>query len=259
VKNLIRESLYFSFANRKSTDFNIMNISVSDSASLYEESVIANKTINEIYVRGNPKPYFIDTKKDPYSFQLRFAFDDTADDELIDEVIRWLNVDFYQPLFFSEDINKVFYAMPVNDVSFIHNGLKQGYLNLTMRCDSPFSYGNDILTNWYDYSSDNTDLIEITNLGHFSIYPEIWIQKVGNGNLSINNLTNSNQEFKFSNLQDGEQLYIDCENEYIETSLTNTFRYDDFNDGYLEIVYGKNRLIVTGNAKLRFRYRYTYS
>jgi phage-related protein len=259
VKNLIRESLYFSFANRKSTDFNIMNVSIQDGASLYEEQMIANNTINEIYVRGNPKPYFIDTKKDPNSFQLRFAFEDTANDELIDEIVRWLNVDFYQPLYFSEDTSRVFYVMPVNGVSFIHNGLKQGYLNLTMRCDSPFSYGNDILTSWYDYSLGNTDLIEITNQGHFNIYPEIWIQKVGNGNLFLNNLTNRNQEFKFSNLQDGEQLYVDCENQYIETSLANAHRYDDFNDNYLELVYGKNRLVVTGNAKLKFRYRYIYS
>lgn len=236
-----------------------MNISISDSASLYEEQVVANKTINEYAVRGNPKPYFVDVKKDPLTFQLRFAFYDTVDDDLIDEVIRWLNVDFYQPLYFSEDIDRVFYAMPVNDISFIHNGLKQGYLNLTMRCDSPFSYGNDILTNWYDYSSTNTDLIEITNLGHFNFYPEVWIQKIGDGDLTINNLTNQNQEFKFSNLQDGEQLYVDCANQYIETSLANTYRYDDFNDNYLEIVYGKNRLLVTGNAKLKFRYKYNYS
>lgn len=274
---MISESLYFNFAGRKSTDFNIMNINVQPT-SMYTEPVIANKTINEIYVKGNDIPYFVYTKKDPLTLQLSFAFEDTWDDTLIDEVIRWLNVDFYQPLYFSEDINRIFYVMPVNGVNLIHNGLKEGYLTLTMRCDSPFTYSPEIITPWYNCldstggtfispyqwvdTSDSSSgtIIEFYNNGHYSLYPEIWIQKTNeDGDISIFNLTNKNTEFKFTNLQKDEELYIDCENQYMETSLVNTYRYDAFNDNYLELVYGKNTLMVTGNVNLKFRYRYIYS
>lgn len=272
---MIAESLYFNFAGRKSTDFNIMNINIQPT-SMFSEPVIAPKTINEVYVKGNDIPYFVYTKKDPLQFQLSFAFEDTWDDDLIDEVIRWLNVDFYQPLFFSEDINRIFYVIPVSGVNLIHNGLKEGYLTLTMRCDSPFSYSPEQITPWYNCKNSGTfispyqfveiddasggTIIEFYNLGHYSLYPEIWIQKsFGDGDISIFNLTNKNTEFKFSNLKQDEEIYVDCENQYIETSLANTNRYDDFNDNYLELVYGKNVLRVSGEVKLKFRYRYIYS
>lgn len=259
---MIRESLYFSFANRKSTDFGIYNVSISD-GGLYEEQITANKSINEITVRGNDKPYFINVQKEPKTIQLRFSFLETWNDDLIDEVIRWLNVDFYQPLCFSENLDRVYYAMPLDGINLIHNGLKHGYLNLTMRCDSPYSYSHDQVTEWYDFTTGNPfkkDILTIENYGHFPIKPEIWIQKVGDGDLTINNLSYANnKEFKFTGLKDGEELYVDCENEYIETNLPDTYRYDDFSDNYLELDYGNNVLKVTGSAKLKFGYRFIFS
>lgn len=252
---MIRESLYFSFAGRKSTDFNIVNVSVSD--GLFEEPLTSAKSINEVTVRGNPKPYFVETKREPKTFPLRFAFEETWDDDLINDIVRWLDVDFYEPLFFSENIDRVFYAMPVDGIQKIHNGLKQGYLTLNIRCDSPFSYGHEIVTQ--PYNVDNSRVIEIDNLGHFPFKPDIWIQKIGDGNLIINNLSNGNDEFKFTGLKDQEEIYIDCENELIETNLPNTYRYDNFNDNYLSLNYGNNVLKITGDSIVKFRYKYIFA
>lgn len=275
MKNLIRESLYFSFANRKSTDYNIVNVSVSD-GGLFEEQVISNKSINEISVRGNDTPYFINVKNEPKTIQLSFAFLDTWNEDLIEEVLQWLNVGFYEPLSFGGDLDRVYYAMPVDGINLIHNGLKQGYLTLNMRCNSPYSYSHEQITPWIECKNVNGGtfispyqwieagvpdgtIIEFYNLGHYNLYPEIWIKKNKDGDVTINNLTNKNKEFKFTNLKDQEEIYIDCENEIIETSLENVYRYDDFNDNYLELVYGKNLLKVAGNVNLKFRYRYVYS
>lgn len=252
-EQMIRESLYFSYAGRKSTDFGIINISITD--GLYDEQIVSNKTINEFSVRGNPKPYLVDVSTMPKQFQLRFYFEEKWNDDLIDEIIRWLNVDYYEPLFFSEDIDKIFYAMPIEGINLIHNGLKQGYLTLTMRCDSPYCYSPVFTKGWFK----NQSQISIYNLGHYSIYPELWIQKVGDGDLIINNLSNENREFKLVNLMDKEVVYFDCENEIIETSLSNTSRYDDFNDNFLCLPYGNNVLNISGEANLKFRFRYIYS
>ncbi len=258
---MIRESLYFSFAGRRSTEFGIYNVNTE--GGLLSEQIVAPRTINEVSVRNNPKPYFIDTTKEPKKISLNFSLlEEKMTDELENEIIRWLDVDFYQPLFFSENIDRVFYAMPVEGMDFIHNCIRQGYITLTMRCDSPFGYSHDITTPWYEFIKGNPtykDTLEIENRGHHSFKPEIWIQKVGDGNITIHNLSNGLKKTKLANLKDGEEVYIDCEHKIIESSLPNIWRYDDFNDEYLEIVYGKNLLKIDGQAKIKFKYRYIFS
>lgn len=260
---MIRESEHFFFAGRKSTDFGIRNVAVAE--GLFDEQVVANKTINEVYIPGRDEPYFFDTSEEPKIIQLRFGFLEKWNDKLIDEVIRWLNVDTYQPLYFEGDIDRVFYALPIDGIHKIHNGLKQGYLTLTMRCNSGKSYSHQITTHLYDTKKlsqiQNVDppIIKLGNRGHFSIYPEIWIEKIDEGDLYIYNKTNGNSEFRFKNIDIGEKLFVDCKNEIINTDKERTYRYDDFNDNYLELIYGENVLALSSNMKIRFRYRYIFS
>ncbi|MNJ49328.1 hypothetical protein D3C77_445520 [compost metagenome] len=95
------------------------------------------------------------------------------------------------------------------------------------------------------------------NKGDLNCKPEIWITKSGNGDFSIQNITHNNEEFAFTNLLDGETVYVDNENQDIETTLAVTYRYKDFNDNYLNFPPGKNVLRVSGNADIMFRYQYT--
>lgn len=101
-------------------------------------------------------------------------------------------------------------------------------------------------------------IINFNNGGDTKIRPEIWITKVGNGDISIINTSNGDQEFKFTGLLDGETVYINGDREYIETDLALTYRYSNFNDNYLELLYNSNVLKVIGNAKIQFRYQYKY-
>lgn len=99
-------------------------------------------------------------------------------------------------------------------------------------------------------------VIEFNNDGDYSLYPEVWITKVGTGDISLINTTNANQEFKFTGLVDTETVYVNCERELIKSDLALTYRYDNFNDKYLEMLRGRNILKVVGNAKLVFRYQF---
>ncbi|MCA1025659.1 phage tail family protein [Cytobacillus kochii] len=252
---MIKESLYFSFAGRRSTEFGINNVSIS--GGLFNEQLTSGKSITEFTVRGNPKPYFVETKRDPKQFQLHFFFNEGWNDNLINEVVRWLDVDYYEPLFFSEDIDRVFYCLPIDGIEQIHNGLKQGYLTLNFRCNSPFSYSHEQVTPWIEV--DGSKVIEIDNLGHHSTLPDIWIESDKSGSISFFNLTDQNTEMRLDNLQTNEQLYIDCENEILETNLENVYRHDDFNENYLTLVYGKNHIKIVGKAKVKFSYRYIFS
>lgn len=252
---MIRESLYFEFAGVRSTRFNIMNVSVSN--SLYNEPVMSNRTINEVSIRGREKPYFIDIEKSPLSFQLNFYFEEKWDDKQIHEVIKWLNVDYYQPLSFSENLDKVYYCMPVESTELIHNGLKQGYITLTMRCDSPYVYGRQSSTQWYECKNSPITL-EIMNMGHKTIYPTIYISKTENGNVEITNLSRANNVMKIVSLTKNEKIMINGENQIIETNLPSTYRYDNFNDFYLPLYVGNNRIQISGNCKVKFHYRFKF-
>ncbi|ALS22319.1 phage tail domain-containing protein [Paenibacillus naphthalenovorans] len=99
-------------------------------------------------------------------------------------------------------------------------------------------------------------VIYFSNDGDVKIRPEIWITKIGNGDFSIINTSNGNEEFKFIDLIDQETVYVNGEREQIETSLAATYRYANFNDNYLELPTGENVLRVIGDAKIQFRYRY---
>lgn len=251
----IKNALWFSFDNKYSTDFGIINVNVD--SGMMEENFLANKQINEETIRGKEKPYHQDIQREPIVLNLNFAFEDKWDTDKIREVARWLDVNYYKELFFSNDVNRIFYAMPVDEARLIHNGLSQGYISLTMRTNSPYSY-SPVYIDEYDLSTNlTTTNITFENLGDTDLYPELWIQKIGAGDISIVNNTNGGQEFKFTNLADQEEVYIDNENSIIITDIVDTYRYDNFNNNYLKLLkYSVNNLTVTGTAILKLRYQF---
>lgn len=251
----IMESIYFSYDGKYSSDYGIYNVSLD--SGMYNESFLSSRSIIETKVRGNPKPYFQGIEYEPLTLELSFAFENTWDIKQIREVARWLSQDYYKPLWFSEDPTRIFYCMTVDDSQLIHNGLKQGYITLTMRCDSPYTYSQILTKGWLDYSSNITYVdFEFINDGDVVLKPEMWIEKVGNGDVSIVNRTYNNREFKFTGLIDGETVYVDNEREYIETDVPNEYRYSNFNNKYLHLVRGVNILRLTGACKLNFRYQH---
>lgn len=253
---MIGESLYFSFDEIKSTNFPIANIKVGQGA--FSESLSTGKQINESYPINSFKPYFMGVQKEVKEFDVSFVFLEPWNDEMMDEILQWLSVDEYKKMYFESNIDRVFYAMPITDIGLIHNGLQQGYLTITFRCDSAYSYSHEKATVWYDATVKDVEF-NIRNLGYYNVYPEIEIIKVGNGNVSIYNKSNANQQLRFTSLKDGEKIVIDCFNEEIETSLEDTFRFDDFNDVYIELLRGDNMIRITGRCYVRFNYQYLYS
>ncbi len=98
-------------------------------------------------------------------------------------------------------------------------------------------------------------VIIFDNKGDSSCTPEVWITKTDNGDFSLQNISNNNEEFKFVDLINGETVYINNENQHIMTDLPTVYRYSNFNNNYLSIPKGKNVFKVKGNGKLQFRYQ----
>jgi phage-related protein len=132
------EGIHFSYAGIKSSDMGLINVKID--GGLFEEPFLPQRKIEEISIRGKDKPYFQEVRLEPLSFELSFAFEDTYDEKKIREVARWLCQPYYQPFYTIDNPDRIFYCMVEGDSKLIHNGLKQGYITLTMRCDSPYSY-----------------------------------------------------------------------------------------------------------------------
>lgn len=160
----IRSSLYFTFAGERSIDYGIINVNID--SGMQEESFVSERAILETETRGRDKPYFQEIKRRPLQFTLSFAFEDKWDNEKIRSVARWLtNHEYYQPLSFSENNERIFYAIVIDDPQLIHNCLSEGYINLTVRCDSPYSYSPQFISNIYDWN----EIPEIVSENSFSL------------------------------------------------------------------------------------------
>ena len=251
----VMESIEFCYNGLYSSDFGIYNVSLDN--GLFSEPFLAPKAIIETKIRGNDKPYFSGVEYEPLKFTLSFAFANAWDDAKIREVARWLNQDYYKPLWFSENPSRIFYCMIVDETELVHNGLKQGYIKLNVRCDSPYTYSPVLTLGTIDYSlNSGTQTLEFVNDGDLVLKPEMWIKKVGNGDITIVNKTNGNKMFKLSSLINGETVFIDNERQHIETDVPNEYRFSNFNNTYLQLVRGKNVLEITGACTLDFRYQY---
>lgn len=259
----MKENLVFFYNGVSSNEMGLYNVSTK--SGLYEESFLAERDIVEEKVRGNDKPYFMGIEREPISFTLAFAFMHPYDNQKIREVARWLDQDYYKELYFEDKPNIRWLCMPSSDPKILHNGLGQGYVELEFRCNSPYAHSEEYITEWYDFSVSNPSTGSgmnhtMNNLGDISIYPEMWIKKVGAGDVIVENNANGIKTI-FTGLTDGELIYVDNERQDIESDLTQytgEYRYDSFNDNYLEFEYGRNILNIKGECQIKFRFRYRF-
>ncbi len=111
--------------------------------------------------------------------------------------------------------------------------------------------------------SNRTIEIELTNLGDETICPCVEFYKIGKGDISVRNLTDEGKELKFTNIDPdvdlNETISVDCENEIIITDKQpEIYRYKDHNGTFLNLIYGINKLQITGNLNLFFRYNFKF-
>lgn len=254
----MKEGLNFVYDGIRSSEMGLMNVTVG--GGFLEEPFLAERSIDEVQIKGRDKAYFRGISYSPLSFRLQFAFKDRYDENSIRRVARWLNQTTYKEFYTEDNPNRIFMCMMNSSSSLMHNGLKQGYLEIEMRCDSPYSYSPIYKTNErqpLDFSA-NTEAgaaYVFDNIGDVDCQPEMWLEKVGAGDVRIVNLSDGAKEFKLTGLADKEVVYIDNENRHLESSLRDN-PYDLFNRGYLSLPWGANNLRIYGNVKISFRYRF---
>lgn len=250
----IKDKIRFNYDGVWSDTLGLMHV-VLDS-SLFEEPFGASREIIETEVRGRNKPLLHDVVESPLQFDMTIAFKNDFDDSTIDYIIRWLFGKVYKPLYFEGAEDKVFMCMPVDSPTIFHTGTKKGFFTITMRCDSSNLYSQTITTPLETVTGTKT--ITINNDGHYDIYPEISILKNGAGHITIENLSDGGSIFEIRDLTNQEDIYIDCEKEIIETDIVGVYRYENIIGEFTRLLYGENKLKITGDCTIQFRYKNKY-
>lgn len=96
----------------------------------------------------------------------------------------------------------------------------------------------------------------IINSGDLVTRPKIWLRKKnGDGDITlVNQMTGQSMELK--DIQNNEEIFIDCEYKEIISSLQylGIYRFDSHNDEYLELIRGDNYLKGYGDFDFDIRH-----
>ncbi len=246
------ESLGFTYNDIHSSEFGIMNVQTS--SGLFEEQFLPNRSVIEEKIAGRDEPYFFGFEYETTEIPLTFYLSEGWDENRLYEIANWLTQSHYKPLRFDEDETRLFYCMYVGDTRILHNGLKQGYVNITMKCNSPFSF-TPVYTREFNLTDNSMGVnFELYNLGHKECFPKFVIEKIGAGDISIINHTNG-IESKLTTLEDKEIVTVDNNAKDIETSIPFVYRYSNFNNKFMKLNVGVNKFTVVGNSKLTITYQ----
>lgn len=248
----------FFYNGKYSSELGIYLVSVE--SGLKNTPFLAEKEIISETIPENDIPYIYETRSRPLILNVTLStLDNLWTIEKRREVARWLDTKSHEEFYSADDINKIYYLQYIGGIDLTHNSAEQGYITIQMQNISPVAY-SPVYTEIHDLSSiTSPTVIEFKNNGDSTLYPELWLQKIEAGDVSIKNLSDGGREFKFTTLADQETVYIDNRphRHHIETDLANTYRYDNFNDMYLELLpYSINRLEITGKCKLKFQHQF---
>lgn len=251
---LIGSELYFNFNGKSSKDFNLVVVHVG--GGMFDDSLLASRTANVTRPRGRNRVLLQGVEEEVLTFTLELGFKKDFTKEDVEKTVMWLRESQYRPLFFENQPDRVYNAMFVSDSRIIHNGLNQGYLTLNVETDSPHIFSPYKLTDKLTVVGNGT--ITIPNNGHEIVLPEISILKNGNGKITIVNETDDGNIFELSNLTNGEDLYLDCYRETIETDIVGVYHYSDYVGHFPKLLLGNNTFSITGDCEITFRYKEEY-
>jgi phage-related protein len=250
------DSTSFVYDGIKSEDMGIYLVNMK--SGMKEEHFLADRELVSEQVFGNDISYIYGWTNKPLRIVLSLSpLEGLWTTEKRREVSRWLDCGRFAEFYSTDDVNKRYFLLYNGASNLYTNSNQQGYIDIEFMNISPYSF-SPVYDETYNFSTITLPTeLKITNDGDTILYPqEMWITKYGAGDFSISNATDGGREFKFTGLADQEVVYVQNQERFIETSLSNTFRYDNFNGNYLRLVYGINTLTITGAAIIRMKYRY---
>ncbi len=248
------DSLRFLFDGKDSEDFGLNIIKME--SGFYPSPYIMGQAIVEDHIADKHLNYFYGVKKEPISFRVTFSLLDeefTSDKKF--DLARWLVHEEFKPFQTFDDLDKYYYVIATEQSDFISGGNQKGYFTIHFRTNDPWAYTRRIVKT-YDLSTitepENIIMVSKANAVKY-YYPELEIEICDyEGDIELINKSNKNKVFKFEDLNDGEIIYIDnLKHKIISDNLSVHSRLNNFNKGWLELVYGRNKIEVKQPCKLK--------
>lgn len=253
---MICTSFIFDNITSESMGLSIVKISSGEFANPF----LSSQEILEEQIYKVHTPYFFRVKKKPLEFKIICSLSDGGDftPEKKMQIAHWLVHEEYKEFISEDNPNIIYNVMIINQADFMSYGTFQGYFEIQFRCDAPWGYSATYLENFDLSEITIPTIIEIKNYSNCVkyLYPEIEFTLSGtNAGLTLINLSNAGEQFIFTNLSVGEKIYTSNEHKQIISDL-GLYRLGNFNRKWFRLVYGVNRIQVTGKCLLSFRYRF---
>jgi len=209
---------------------------------------------------NNPYAYISGKKYNSMQFTLNLWYDGILNETARKTIAEWLFVDNYKEFYSLDDINIKYYCMPDGKASKYITGSLEGYFTINFICSAPWAF-TPLVETEFDLSMGGTTEISINNTSNIQGYihkPEIEIEMaVMDNDVTLINKTNDNKTTEFTGLIGGSEIvYVDNQNKIILTNQPSTYRYNNFNGVWFELLRGINLIDVTGEVILTVKEQY---
>lgn len=251
-----KQSLYFTYDGRDSRDLGIVQIQKGN--GLFEESFMPVRTIVEEMIPGRDEPYYYGTSLTPIEDDIVLYTDNELTTRQVEEICDFLFAPYYKPLTFSDNPERIYFAMFIGDAKLIHNGAEQGYFSIKFRCNSPYSFSPVYNRAAYISSESSYTELEVINSGIGEVFPVIEVQKIGNGEINIINTSDGGSETVIKGLIDKQYVEIDTETNNLSSNIKHPSIYEGFNLVYPRLIRGINRFKIKGKSNIIISYYYKY-
>lgn len=244
----------FTFNGRRSSDYGLCIVSIGGNSTQTSpfgvERTVEEEQTNS-YIPNYKGVKYTTPTLDISLTKVRNGNPTPFNSQELFDINQWLmGSNEYLP-FVSDDNKDVIYYVMFTKGSKYENGLREGYLNLTMKlnCGSAFS-----TISHHQYRVQESKVVEIYNKSNVDkyIYPDIEFQLLGDSqNITITNLT-LGEEMSFTNLP--KESHIMCYNDGLKSLVCmNDKEYNvrpQFNKKWLRLMYGKNLIRIDSECKI---------
>lgn len=202
-------------------------------------------------------PYFYGVERQPFQFTLTFARERDWDYKTKESFARLIFKPYYQNLVSDQTPQVIYKVICVDNPLKLTNGLERGYITLNFRTNAPWAYSSittrtvEVTEAPYTFELENNSNI----LEYY--YPELEFTTVGTEFRMTNN-REPEKEFVFTELLDGEVVYVDNSMKRVRSDSPYPFNYrlSNFNRNWLRLKYGVNDITISTPCTITFKMQY---
>ncbi|HZJ98881.1 MAG TPA: hypothetical protein VFC79_02690 [Tissierellaceae bacterium] len=252
----------FYLDGKNSMDYNLYSVELGDSVN----TVASGVNLIEKETAFSYNPLFQQIKREPYDIPLKLALVNEYLQPLDwtplmqERALSFLLHKEYKEIVFERDLDRVQYVIPNSEVT-LYSFLNKGYIELTYRTNSPYSYRPKKEITINAENADTTIFLITDEIMPEEIYPTIELERVGqtNSELKIYKDDNPSDYISFSSLGSIENIKILCGQQIIKDVDSGNFIYNyktpNVGDKWLSLKAGQNKITLSQGWKAKIKYQ----